>query len=100
MGNELELGKGIFIKQDGVNVTLFRKIEKDVLNDNKEPTGEKRLVSKDIGYYGTIYQALQSVVRGQYDISEDLMKQYEDWVYCIDMLEADIKKRFRIEVKA
>ena len=98
MSNELELGKGIFIKQDGGNATLFRKVEKDVLNDNKEPTGEKKLVNKDIGYYGTIYQALQSVIKGQYDINEDLMKQYEDWMYCIDMLEADIKARFKLEV--
>jgi len=99
MSNELELGKGVFIKQDGGNVTLFRKVEKDILDENKEPTGEKKLVNKDIGYYGTIYQALQSAIKCQYDINEDLMKQYEDWIYCIDMLEADIKTRFKLEVK-
>ena len=96
---ELQLMDNLFMKQDGYNVTLFEKTIANKLGDDRKPTGETYVKTKDIAYFGTVYQALQYIVKSQYDISEDLLDQFKNIITLIDNAEEDIKNRFRIEVK-
>lgn len=96
---EFKLSEDIYLKQDGYNVTVFEKVEVNKLDSNKKPTGDTYLKDRDIAYCGTVYQALQHIVRFNYDIEEDLLLQFRNLIMLIDSAEEDIKNRFSLEVK-
>ena len=96
---ELKITDRIYLRQDGNNVAIFEKAEVNKVDSNKKPTGETYIKNKDIAYCGTVYQALQNLLRSEYDIEKDLLLQFKELVASIDKAEIDIKNRFRIEVK-
>ena len=94
MTKEVKLSPILYLRQDGHNVTIFRKtISKD------KTTGEEFQRNKDIAHYGTVYQALQALIRSEYDIEKDLIKQFKDLVSLIKEAEQEIKNTFKLEVK-
>ena len=91
---ELKITDRVYLKQDGNNVTIFERVLA-----KKKDSEETYIKEKDISYCGTIYQAIQHLIRSEYDIEEDLIVQFKEWISLINKAEEDIKKTFRLEVK-
>lgn len=41
------------VVEDAANISLYELVTKDVLDENKNPTGETKVVEKHLGYYST-----------------------------------------------
>lgn len=41
------------VVEDSANISLYELVTKDVLDENKNPTGETKIVEKHLGYFST-----------------------------------------------
>ena len=57
-------------------------------------------VEKSVREYGTIYQALISILNTDYDVEHGLKEQFRELCDLIEAKESEIKEKFRIEVRA
>ena len=64
----------------------------------KKETNEVVIVDSEPRFYGTIYQALISVLEGSYDLDIDIRSQISEYIRLINEAKSFIKKEFRIEV--
>lgn len=95
------------LERDGKdNCKLVRTITRNKVDPKtRKPTGEVVEADEVVGYFSTVYQSLQYIVRNDYILSDDdnldidsLLPRLKEILVSIEKACGDIKKEFRTEV--
>ena len=90
----MRITENTYLEKSG---NYFRLTEKGL--SKPKNGGEPKEVDLNVREFGTVYQALQHIIESDYDIEEDLQKQFIGLLESIEKAKEVIKQEFRIEVR-